>query len=70
MPAACPKSSAISGSDDIAEAVPRALAAGADIYCDVETLRYGVMRRLLPEGLRTALPDIGAGGGGDAKANA
>lgn len=37
-------------SGDIADAVPQALAAGADIYCDVETLRYGVMKHLLPEG--------------------
>ncbi|QKV17401.1 precorrin-8X methylmutase [Oricola thermophila] len=37
-------------SDDIAAAVPAALEAGADIYCDVDTLRHGVMKRLLPAG--------------------
>ncbi|GAB4348483.1 MAG: precorrin-8X methylmutase [Oricola sp.] len=37
-------------SDDIAQAVPDALTAGADIYCDVETLRHGVMKHLLPDG--------------------
>ncbi|WP_421858338.1 precorrin-8X methylmutase [Oricola sp.] len=37
-------------SDGIAEAVRSALAGGADIYCDVETLRHGVMQRLLPDG--------------------
>ena len=49
-------------SDDIAEAVPDALAAGADIYCDVETLRYGVMKHLLPEGCelhcRISAPEV------------
>jgi len=49
-------------SDDIAEAVPRALDAGADIYCDVETLRHGVMRHLLPEPCalhcRISAPDV------------
>ena len=37
-------------SDDIADAVGNALAGGADIYCDVETLRHGVMKHLLPDG--------------------
>ena len=36
-------------SDDIVEVAKTAFASGAHIYCDVETLRYGVMQRLLPE---------------------
>jgi precorrin-8X/cobalt-precorrin-8 methylmutase len=56
-------------SDDIAEAVPRALAAGADIYCDVETLRHGVMPHLLPDNCalhcRISAPEVAA----HAKAN-
>ncbi len=35
-------------SDDVVEATTKALNAGADIYCDVDTLRYGIMQRLLP----------------------
>jgi precorrin-8X/cobalt-precorrin-8 methylmutase len=37
-------------SNDVVAAAKAAFANGADIYCDVETLRYGVMERLLPEG--------------------
>jgi precorrin-8X/cobalt-precorrin-8 methylmutase len=37
-------------SNDVVEAAKTAFANSADIYCDVETLRYGVMERLLPEG--------------------
>ncbi|MFZ2101180.1 MAG: precorrin-8X methylmutase [Oricola sp.] len=46
-------------SGDIAEAVREALDAGADIYCDVETLRHGVMKHLLPKGceLHCAISD-------------
>ena len=40
-------------SDDIAPAGRNALANGADIYCDVETLRHGIMTRLLPQGCAT-----------------
>lgn len=51
-------------SDDIAEAFRGALDAGADIYCDVETLRHGVMKRLLPQGCELhcgiASPDTSA----------
>lgn len=51
-------------SDDIAAAVPEALKDGADIYCDVETLRYGIMARLLPAtcGLhcRISAPEVAA----------
>jgi precorrin-8X/cobalt-precorrin-8 methylmutase len=51
-------------SDDIADAVAKALAGGADIYCDVETLRYGVMKHLLPGGCalhcRISAPDVAA----------
>ena len=36
-------------SPDIAAAGQAALACGADIYCDVDTLRYGIMQRLLPD---------------------
>lgn len=37
-------------SNDVTDRTVRALADGADIYCDVETLRHGVMRHLLPAG--------------------
>lgn len=37
-------------SADIAGRTRAALDAGADIFCDVETLRHGVMRHLLPKG--------------------
>ena len=51
-------------SADIAEAVRAALDNGADIYCDVETLRHGVMKHLLPEGCelhcRISAPDVAA----------
>jgi precorrin-8X/cobalt-precorrin-8 methylmutase len=51
-------------SEDIAAAVTKALAEGADIFCDVETLRYGVMKRLLPEGCalhcRISAPEVAA----------
>jgi precorrin-8X/cobalt-precorrin-8 methylmutase len=51
-------------SDDIAEAASRALGAGAHIYCDVETLRHGVMTRLLPPGCglhcRISAPEVEA----------
>lgn len=40
-------------SADIADAADRALGSGADIYCDVETLRHGIMARLLPDGCTT-----------------
>jgi precorrin-8X/cobalt-precorrin-8 methylmutase len=39
-------------SNDVVAAAKAAFASGADIYCDVETLRYGVMERLLPEGCK------------------
>jgi precorrin-8X/cobalt-precorrin-8 methylmutase len=39
-------------SDDVVVAVTDALAAGADIYCDVETLRHGIIARFLPAGCR------------------
>lgn len=49
-------------SEDIAAVVRDALEKGADIYCDVETLRHGVMRRLLPEGCKlhcsVAAPEV------------
>lgn len=51
-------------SADVAEKTRTALDAGADIYCDVETLRHGVMRHLLPEGCalhcRISAPDVAA----------
>jgi precorrin-8X/cobalt-precorrin-8 methylmutase len=37
-------------SDDVVEAAKAAFASGTHIYCDVDTLRYGVMERLLPTG--------------------
>jgi precorrin-8X/cobalt-precorrin-8 methylmutase len=37
-------------SADIADAARAALDAGAGIYCDVETVKYGIMARLLPAG--------------------
>jgi precorrin isomerase len=39
-------------SSDIVDAVRTALEGGADIYCDVETLRHGVMAHLLPKGCK------------------
>lgn len=56
-------------SSDIGDAVHDALEAGADIYCDVETLRHGVMRHLLPEvcALHCAIGDPGVAA--HAKAN-
>lgn len=39
-------------SNDVVEAAKQAFDAGADIFCDVETLRYGVMERLLPKGCK------------------
>jgi precorrin-8X/cobalt-precorrin-8 methylmutase len=51
-------------STDVAERTRAALDAGADIYCDVETLRHGVMRHLLPKGCalhcRISAPDVAA----------
>jgi precorrin-8X/cobalt-precorrin-8 methylmutase len=51
-------------SANVTEAASAALAAGADIYCDVETLRHGIMARLLPEGCaihcRISAPDVDA----------
>ncbi|MCR9121832.1 MAG: precorrin-8X methylmutase [Phyllobacteriaceae bacterium] len=51
-------------SADVVEKTRAALDAGADIYCDVETLRHGVMRHLLPEGCalhcRISAPDVAA----------
>lgn len=37
---------------DVVDAAQAALQRGADIYCDVETLRHGIMERLLPAGCR------------------
>jgi precorrin-8X/cobalt-precorrin-8 methylmutase len=37
-------------SRDVAAATSSALGAGAHLFCDVETVQYGIMRRLLPEG--------------------
>jgi precorrin-8X/cobalt-precorrin-8 methylmutase len=57
-------------SADVASAARTALDAGAHIYCDVETVKYGIMARLLPEGCalhcRISAPDVAA----FAKANA
>ncbi|WP_306120528.1 MULTISPECIES: precorrin-8X methylmutase [unclassified Roseitalea] len=39
-------------SADIVDRTGAAFEAGADIFCDVETLRHGVMRQLLPQGCR------------------
>ena len=39
-------------SKDVVEAAKAAFASGAHIYCDVDTLRYGVMERLLPQGCK------------------
>ncbi len=39
-------------SNDVVAAAKTAFSNGADIYCDVDTLRYGVMERLLPEGCK------------------
>ncbi len=36
-------------SDGLADAAGAALSGGAGIYCDVDTLRHGIMARLLPE---------------------
>ena len=36
-------------SDGLIDAACRAFSGGADIYCDVDTLRHGIMARLLPE---------------------
>jgi len=51
-------------SADVAKKMRAALDVGADIYCDVETLRHGVMRHLLPEGCalhcRISAPDVAA----------
>ncbi|WP_199223215.1 precorrin-8X methylmutase [Oricola cellulosilytica] len=51
-------------SADIVEAVAGALANGADICCDVETLRHGVMAHLLPKGCELhcgiSEPDVAA----------
>ena len=56
-------------SNDIAEAAQTALKAGADIYCDVQTLQYGIMKHLLPDGCklhcRIAAPNVAS----HAKAN-
>lgn len=56
-------------SGDVVQAAGDALAAGAHIYCDVDTLRHGVMARLLPAGCelhcRISAPDVAA----HAKAN-
>ena len=40
-------------SPDAVDAGRAALAGGADIFCDVETVRHGIMARLLPEGCST-----------------
>jgi precorrin-8X/cobalt-precorrin-8 methylmutase len=51
-------------SDTLIAAAEAAFAAGADIYCDVDTLRYGVMQRLLPTGCQlhcnVSSPETGA----------
>jgi precorrin-8X/cobalt-precorrin-8 methylmutase len=51
-------------SNDVVDAAKTAFAHGADVYCDVDTLRYGVMERLLPEGCtlhcRISAPDTAA----------
>ena len=39
-------------SNDVVDIATKAFASGAHIYCDVDTLRYGVMERLLPEGCK------------------
>jgi precorrin-8X/cobalt-precorrin-8 methylmutase len=39
-------------SNDVVDAAKTAFALGADVYCDVDTLRYGVMERLLPSGCK------------------
>jgi precorrin-8X/cobalt-precorrin-8 methylmutase len=39
-------------SEDVVDAAKAAFASGAHIYCDVDTLRYGVMERLLPQGCK------------------
>jgi precorrin-8X/cobalt-precorrin-8 methylmutase len=49
-------------SSDVAGAARAALDAGAQIYCDVETVKYGIMQRLLPEGCalhcRISAPEV------------
>jgi precorrin-8X/cobalt-precorrin-8 methylmutase len=49
-------------SKDVANAARAALDNGAQIYCDVETVRHGIMQRLLPEGCaihcRISAPDV------------
>jgi precorrin-8X/cobalt-precorrin-8 methylmutase len=49
-------------SADIVEAAQHALSNGADIFCDVDTLQYGIMQRLLPNGCKThcriAAPEV------------
>jgi precorrin-8X/cobalt-precorrin-8 methylmutase len=51
-------------SPDVASAAQHALANGADVYCDVETLRFGIMQRLLPDSCklhcRISAPDVSA----------
>ena len=51
-------------SKDVIDAAKAAFASGADIYCDVDTLRYGVMAKLLPDGCelhcRISAPDVAA----------
>ena len=39
-------------SNDVVDAATEAFSSGAHVYCDVDTLRYGVMDRLLPEGCK------------------
>ncbi|MGL4404147.1 MAG: precorrin-8X methylmutase [Notoacmeibacter sp.] len=39
-------------SHDVVDAAKQAFDLGAEIFCDVETLRYGIMGRLLPEGCK------------------
>jgi precorrin-8X/cobalt-precorrin-8 methylmutase len=49
---------------DVADAATSAFAAGADIYCDVETMKPGIMARLLPQGCalhcRISAPEVDA----------
>ena len=49
-PAVAPR---LVASEGILAAGRAALDAGADIYCDTDTVRHGIMQRLLPAGCRT-----------------
>lgn len=50
--------------NSVVETVAKAFDDGADIYCDVESLRHGVMQHLLPEACalhcRISAPDVAA----------